>query len=116
MHASLATHPSHPDPSAAVTRVRLLATFRGIRVLTFHGDFLYACRGYELLRWSTNAPTWQSVARLSPAWWRRLTSKTNLSYRLARDGFHALTVLPGGSMVGAVPGAIVTCSPGSSEF
>jgi hypothetical protein len=39
-----------------------------------------------------------------------------LSYRLVRDGFHALAVLDDLSIVGAVPGALVTRTPDSNEF
>ena len=38
------------------------------------------------------------------------------AFRLVRDGFHALTVTPRGTLIGAVPGAIVTLAPGQSEF
>jgi hypothetical protein len=39
-----------------------------------------------------------------------------LASRLARDGFHALAVTKSGTLVGAVPGAIVTLAPGESDF
>jgi hypothetical protein len=39
-----------------------------------------------------------------------------LGSRFFRDGFHALAVLPPGHLIGAVPGAIVTLSPGETEF
>lgn len=39
-----------------------------------------------------------------------------LSARLFRDGFHALAVLPSGSLVAAVPGAIISCRPDEPEF
>ena len=32
--------------------------------------------------------------------WRNVTSRSKLSYRLVRDGFHALAVLPDQTMVG----------------
>ena len=62
---------------------------------------------------------WEVVARFRPAWWRGLTSRTNLGYRLVRDGFHALTILHSQTsgerddvmMVGAVPGAIGNVEP-----
>jgi hypothetical protein len=39
-----------------------------------------------------------------------------MTARLFRDGFHALAVLPSGGFVAAVPRAIITLSPGASEF
>lgn len=105
------------SPTGAFTpRLRRLAAYRGIRALTRVGDLLYACRGYQILRMRAGESDWESVAHFRPAWWRNLTAQTALSYRLARDGFHALAVLNDGVMVGAVPGAIVTCTPGSDEF
>ena len=60
------------------------------------------------------------VARFRPVWWRNLTSRSALSYRLMRDGFHALAILDGQTnnqtMVGAVPGALVTRTPDSDDF
>ena len=86
-------------PSAVSLR-RVLAC-RGIRVLAWDNDFLYACRGYKIIRW--RAPSsqarrasdrrWNVVAQFQPAWWRTLTSRSPLTYRLVRDGFHALAVL-----------------------
>jgi hypothetical protein len=94
-----------------------------LRVLAWSGDDLYASRGYHLLR--TTIPgdvassadlSWQSVASYRPPWWRNFTSAINLSARLVRDGFHALSVLPNGGLVTAVPGAILTLRPGESQF
>jgi hypothetical protein len=39
-----------------------------------------------------------------------------LSFRLFRDGFHALAILPSGHFVAAVPGAIISMAPGETEF
>jgi len=104
-------------------------SWHGIRVLAWHGDDLYGCRGYELLRLNSGEirsrkSGWQPVARFRPAWWRMLTARNTLSYRLLRDGFHALAIADGPidsrtdqqanrptgfpEMVAAVPGAIVT--------
>lgn len=77
---------------------------------------LYAGRGYELVRFPPGASEWQCVASFQPAWWRRITSLSALTYRLVRDGFHALSVLDDGTFVAAVPGAIVTCPAGHDEF
>lgn len=60
------------------------------------------------------------MASFRPTWWRHLTSRSRMSYRLVRDGFHALAILDDGTngqtMVGAVPGALVTQIPGSDQF
>jgi len=58
----------------------------------------------------------QKVATYSPEWRRRISSKAALTSRLFRDGFHALSVLPSGNLVAAVPGAIVTLKVGETEF
>lgn len=114
-------------------RLRRVAGWRGIRVLAWAGDFLYGCRGYQILRICVGAGIvqdmeWETVARFRPVWWRSLTTRNALSYRLLRDGFHALAIpgspLDGQSkasiddhpMVGAVPGALVIRTQQSDEF
>jgi len=96
-----------------------------MRALAWSGDHLYASRGYELLRARIQPPladltgndiSWQPVAKFLPVLRRRLSVTNRLTTRLFRDGFHALAVLPSGGLVAAVPGAIVTLSPGESEF
>ena len=99
-----------------------VATFPRLRALAWNDDWLYASRGYSLLRarMKTNADAdanadtieWQPVARYAPAWWRNLSASSQLGFRLFRDGFHALATLTSGHMVAAVPGAILTLSPG----
>jgi hypothetical protein len=101
----------------------LVARFPRLRALAWSGDYLYASRGYQLLRTeisqakipSTELPL-QPVASFRPAWWRHGSAAMRLSSRLFRDGFHALAILPSGGIVGAVPGAIVTLRPGENEF
>ena len=92
--------------------------FPGLRALTWQGDALYAARGYELLygKFDGGHLSWKAAGRYRPPMWRSFTSKARLSYRLMRDGFHALAVAPAGHLIGAVPGAIVTLAPGTSEF
>jgi hypothetical protein len=102
--------------SASKVTARRVAAYPQIRVLTWHGDVLYGSRGYEVIRLRAGTSDWETVACFRPAWWRSLTSQAALSYRLVRDGFHALVVLDDGTMVGAVPGAIVTRAPGHNEF
>jgi hypothetical protein len=97
-----------------------VARFPGLRALAWAGDFLYASRGYELLRARIQNPSdglaWQSVATFRPSLRRRASVLTRLTARLFRDGFHALAVLPSGGLVAAVPGAIITLGPNETEF
>lgn len=107
-----------------------VARLPSLRALAWAEDVLYASRGYELLilrmgdlsdelssgNFRSGHPAWQSVAKFSPSWPRRLSSASRLAARLFRDGFHALAPLPSGGFVAAVPGAIVTLRPGESEF
>jgi hypothetical protein len=109
--------PVEAGPPSAI-KLRRIASYRGIRVLAWDREILYACRGYEIvrLRAAENALHWEFVARFRPAWWKELTSRTTLTCRLMRDGFHALALLGDGAMVGAVPGAIITRTPAHEEF
>jgi hypothetical protein len=94
--------------------------FPGLRVLAWSGDELYASRGYELLRASIQDPltnlAWQSVGSFRPAWRRRFSVTNRLTARLFRDGFHALAAHSSGSLIAAVPGAIITLRHNESEF
>jgi hypothetical protein len=95
------------------------ARLPGVRALAWDGDWLYVSRGYNLLRAKVQDPSnvnWQAVADVRPPWKRRLSVSNRLTARLFREGFHALAVLPSGSLVAAVPGAIVTLSPGETHF
>ncbi|MGC1786601.1 MAG: hypothetical protein WA718_07675 [Terriglobales bacterium] len=116
--------------ASSALKLRRVAAWRGIRVLAWDGDVLYGCRGYKIVRLNARlqirpkvgrpqigeSEPWEVVARFRPVWWRNFTSRIALSYRLMRDGFHALVVLDEQTMVGAVPGALVTRAPGSNEF
>jgi hypothetical protein len=108
--------PPHDSPSKLT--LTCIARFPNTRVLTWDGDVLYASRGYRLLRCrAAETPIqWEEVARYAPVWWRNLTSANRLSFRLVRDGFHALAVLPTGELIAALPGAIATLRPGETEF
>jgi hypothetical protein len=120
--SALPANPVHP--SAGLKRV---ARFPRLRALAWMQDTLYASRGYDLLRTrispspnedqipSDNQP-WETVASFHPSYWRRWTTRTNLTSRLVRDGFHALSVLPSQGVVAAVPGAIITLRPNESRF
>jgi hypothetical protein len=97
----------------------LAARFPGLRALAWSGHYLYASRGYELLRApveDARGITWQPVAHFRPSLRRRLSATNRFTARLFRDGFHALAVLPSGAIIGAVPHSIVTLGPGESEF
>jgi hypothetical protein len=109
------TAPPEQPQQLSLTRVQC---FPGLRVLAWADDVLYASRGYTLLSTTMDGPTidWQPVGQSRPPWWRNLTSTTRLGSRFVRDGFHALAILPGGDLVAAVPGAIVTLHRGESEF
>ncbi len=99
-------------------KLELTATFSGMRALAWNGDVLYASRGYQLYlaRMTAAEIRWRPVAEYRPEWWRNLACRAALSSRLLRDGFHALTVLPNGNIVAAVPGAIATLRSGETEF
>ena len=106
--------------SAATHRLTRVARFPHFRALAWDGDHLYASRGYELFRAKISNPSdhlaWQPVATFHPSLRRRLSVMNRLTARLCRDGFHALAILPSGSLVAAAPGAIVTLRPGEAEF
>ncbi len=102
--------------AAGALRLERITTFENLRALAWDGDVLYASRGYELVAARACELEWRSVGRYRPEWWRRFTSRNRLSFRLVRDGFHALAKLPAGNIVGAVPGAIATLPGGETEF
>lgn len=91
-----------------------------LRALAWDGDTLYASRGYELLRaFIADLPHewhWQVVGNFRPSWNRKLSVVNRLTARLSRDGFHALALLPSGTIVAAVPGAIATLKANETEF
>ena len=117
---------SHARSSDGTDRLTRVARFPRLRALAWAADYLYVSRGYQLLRARINIDTsindlsaslsWQPVATFRPALRRRLSVMNRLTTRLFRDGFHALAVPPSGSLVAAVPGAIVTLRPGETEF
>ena len=115
--------------ASSALKLRRVAAWRGVRVLAWDGDALYGCRGYQIVRLHVRpqiaeSERWEVVASFRPVWWRNVTSRVALSYRLMRDGFQALAILGSPlqgqttdqTMVGAVPGAIVTRTPDSDEF
>ncbi|MGA7081476.1 MAG: hypothetical protein WBQ43_24440 [Terriglobales bacterium] len=127
--------------ASSALKLSKVAAWHGIRALVWDGDILYGCRRYQIVRLQIhpqpNRPQiveraeWEPVASFHPVWWRTLTSRTALTYRLMRDGFHALAILSNRptsdrqtndrhtndrTMVGAVPSALVTRTPNSDEF
>jgi hypothetical protein len=107
--------------SSPAINLRKLGSWRGIRVLAWRGEDLYGCRGYELLRLDSRdiqsgKASWQPVVRFRPIWWRSLTARNALTYRLVRDGFHALAIADDESMIAAAPGAIITRDQAGGEF
>jgi hypothetical protein len=114
----MATQAASFTAAGANLKMERVATFENLRALAWDGNLLYAARGYELLaaRVDSAQIEWRTLARYRPEWWRDFTSRSRLSFRLVRDGFHALGILPGGNIVAAVPGAIATLRAGESEF
>jgi hypothetical protein len=110
--------PATPSASAAGLSLDHVATFPGLRALAWSGDVLYASRGYSLMRATMSAPVveWERVGVYSPVWWRNLSCAFRPTFRLFRDGFHALAVLSSGHLVAAVPGAIITLRPREKQF
>jgi hypothetical protein len=102
----------------SLIKLELVGKFPNVRALAWDGDVLYAARGYTLLRSQAGSGTfqWNEVARYRPQWWRNVSSRSALSFRLARDGFHALAITREGDLVAAVPGAIATLRAGETEF
>jgi hypothetical protein len=116
----MAAQDSSPAGRPTVLNVVPVAAFPRLRALAWSDDWLYASRGYSVLR-ARMRPTsdpieWQLVARYVPAWWRNLSASSRLTFRLFRDGFHALATLASAYIVAAVPGAILTLAPGGNEF
>jgi hypothetical protein len=91
-----------------------------LRALAWEGETLYASRGYELMRAAVadlpREVNWQVVGNFRPSWKRKLSVLNRLTARLFRDGFHALALLPSGTSVAVVPGAIATLQANETEF
>ena len=106
-----------PGPRPALTLAHV-ASYPRLRALTWDNHILYAASGYRLLRADMNSRVirWEHVADHDPGIVRKVSSWSNLGFRLLRDGFHGLAVLPTGYLAAAVPGAIVTLAPGETKF
>jgi hypothetical protein len=116
----MAAEPASTIPPVRTGELALthVAAFPRMRALAWSGNVLYVSRGYTLLRAQMGATRaqWQVVARYRPEWWRNLSSSLRPTFRLFRDGFHALAVLPCGDLLAAVPGAILRLAAGESAF
>lgn len=120
LHESLFQERSPHLPMKELLRLVHIDRFPGLRALAWERDWLYASRGYELVRAQfdhlSRGLNWEHVADFRPSWWRRFSVQNRLSARLFRDGLHALCALPSGSLVAAAPGAIVTVRPNERTF
>src|SRR5689334_3894868 len=112
----MATQAASFATAAGALRLECVATFPNLRALAWDGDVLYASRGYELVSGRSPGFQWRAMGHYRPEWWRNLSSRNRLSFRLVRDGFHALAILPQGNLVAALPGAIATLPAGESEL
>jgi len=92
-----------------------LGRFPGLRVLGWHDGYLYAGRGYRLVRWHGARAEWQTVASFDAPPWRRVAARYRLSTRLFRDGYHALAVAADQSLIVILPKAIGRVPPGQSR-
>lgn len=117
-------------------KLHRIARLPGMKALYWHGDHLYASRGYELFRIRLNRALGESrdeydkdrdygkgwewdrerVGFYRPDLIRRLASKNRLIYRLLRAGFHSLEVLPDGKIIAILAKAIAVLEPGEVEF
>jgi hypothetical protein len=112
----MATQATLATSSSIALKLTPVAMFANLRALAWDGDLLYASRGYELLAARGPEFVWRTVGQYRPEWWRNLTCRNRFGFRLVRDGFHALAILPLGNIVAAVPGAIATLRTGESEL
>src|SRR5579864_3877459 len=114
----MATHAPSISAGQRTLRLEQVSTFPKLRALMWDGDILYALHGYTLLsaRPGTSGFAWKEVASYRPEWWRNLSSRSALGFRLLRDGFHALAITPRSNLVAAAPGAIATLHAGEQEF
>src|SRR5579864_1708506 len=114
----MATHAPSISAGQRTLRLEQVSTFPKLRALMWDGDILYASHGYTLLsaRPGTSGFAWKEVASYRPEWWRNLSSRSALGFRLLRDGFHALAITPRSNLVAAAPGAIATLHAGEQEF
>lgn len=99
-------------------KLELVAGFPNMRALAWDGNLLYAARGYKLFSARVNSDKfkWREAGQFRPEWWRGVSSRFVLSFRLLRDGFHALAISRNGNLIAAVPGAISTKRAGEAEF
>jgi hypothetical protein len=104
--------------NCADLKLELVATFPNMRALAWDRGSLYAARGYKLFRARMNSDKfeWREAGNFRPEWWRAISSQFALTFRLLRDGFHAVAITRSGNIIAAVPGAILTKPAGEAEF
>jgi hypothetical protein len=114
----MAAHALTIPASRTDLKLEPVASFPKMRALAWNGNVLYAARGYRLFRAQVNSEIfeWHEAGHFRPERWRRISSRFALSFRLLRDGFHALALTPNGNLIAAVPGAIVTKCAGEADF
>ena len=113
----MATQPAVAQAGAQRIFAEKIAEIKHLRALAWNGQTLYASRGYSLFAAEPERSfSWREVGQFSPAPWRHITARNRLSFRLFRDGFHALAAHPYGNLIAAVPGAIVTLTAGEKKF
>lgn len=95
-----------------------LGRFPGLRALTWDHDVLYAADGYTVVsaRWDGALGPWTVVARFDPGFVRRFGVRYGLLRRFLRAGFHHLTVMPVGRLIGVVAGAVVIADAAKRRF
>ena len=63
---------AHASYAAAELELALVGRFPRLRVLAWNGDWLYASRGYEVVRArASDIVQWERVGSFQPAAWRR---------------------------------------------
>ena len=99
-------------------RLEHIARLPGKRVLTWDGRSLYASDRYKIVKSDPlgDPLRWVDVAEFRPKLSRRLASSNRLTARLFRSGFHALSVLDSGRLVGIVDRAVVVAEPPDNRF
>jgi hypothetical protein len=103
-------------------KLHLLSRIKNLRVLLWHKDYLYASRGYTLLRCNSkkllenDRVDWEKVAFFKPNFIRNLASYNRILTRLTRAGFHFLEILPNEKMISILSKNIAILMPREKEF
>lgn len=108
-------------------KLRELFQYSGFRALAWHANELYASKGYRIYKWnsenilesfalSKSVPKPTYVGFYNPDILRRLATKNRYSNRLTRSGFHSLSFLGDGRMIGVIAKNIIVLDSGETEF